>query len=128
MKATTINRRKSYKTNKVEKYTFYDYLCETFHLSGKLIALGLCSVALMVSILFFTTSVQGSSTPTYKYYTSLKVETGDTIWDLADEHISKEYDSIQEYIKEVEVINNIDADNITEGQILVFPYYSSELK
>ncbi len=64
----------------------------------------------------------------YKYYTSVEVKNGDTLWDIASEHITEEYDSLQEYVMEVKALNGLQGDSIKSGQNLVIPYYSLEMK
>jgi LysM repeat protein len=62
--------------------------------------------------------------PTYKYYTSIQIQSGDTLWELADNYISSEYNSINDYINEVKQLNSLETDDIHEGQYLTVPYYS----
>lgn len=65
----------------------------------------------------------------YKYYTSITVEYGDTLWAIADEHYTIGYDDHEEYIEEVMFINHIpDENDIVSGEVLVIPYYSDEVK
>lgn len=65
---------------------------------------------------------------TYKYYTDIRIHRGDTLWDIANEYMTEEYDSIDSYIDEVCRINSIYDNNIYYGQTLMIPYYSSEFK
>lgn len=66
--------------------------------------------------------------PTYKYYTSIRVSSGDTLWDIANEYRTEEYSSISSYISEVREINHLKSNQITEGMYLCVPYYSEECK
>ena len=59
-----------------------------------------------------------------KYFTSIQVECGDTLWEIAQEYITPEYASIQEYVDEVIAINHISENDITAGCYLVVPYYA----
>lgn len=63
----------------------------------------------------------------YKYYTSIIVEKGDTLYSIAEEHFMN-YSSIEEYVAEVAVINHLVDDKIIEGASLIIPYFSTELK
>ncbi|MDO4304379.1 MAG: LysM peptidoglycan-binding domain-containing protein [Bacillota bacterium] len=76
----------------------------------------------------FRTKAQGSDEEIlYKYYKSVVVEAGDTLWNYADEYGNKEhYRSHQDYIDEVMQMNGLTDDNITKGQHIILPYYSSE--
>ncbi|PXV95550.1 LysM domain-containing protein [Lachnotalea glycerini] len=61
-----------------------------------------------------------------KYYTSIQIQKGDTLWELADNYITSEYNSYNDYIDEVKNINSLESDKIHEGQYLTVPYYSSK--
>lgn len=59
-----------------------------------------------------------------KYYTCISVESGDSLWNIANEYMTDEYSSTQEYIDEVVSINNLtNASSITAGTNLLIPYY-----
>lgn len=63
----------------------------------------------------------------YKYYKSVMVQSGDTIWNYAEEYADEAYyDSYENYINEVVQINALCDEKITSGQYLILPYYSSE--
>ncbi len=70
----------------------------------------------------------GSEKLNFKYYTSITVESGDTLWDIADKYIDyNEYRDKNEYIKEVRSINHLSYNcDIQYGQILIVPYYSTQ--
>lgn len=65
---------------------------------------------------------------TYKYFTSVTVEYGDTLYTLAEEHTEGYNVEICDYIEEVMHINHLEDEVIQSGQSLVIPYYSDELK
>lgn len=63
----------------------------------------------------------------FKYYTDITVEAGESLWEIADEYMDVHYDSRESYIAEVCSINHLsDENDITAGQILIVPYFSSE--
>lgn len=64
----------------------------------------------------------------FKYYTSITVQYGETLWDIADDYIDyNQYKDKSVYIAEVQSINHLDNDTqIRAGQSLIVPYYSSE--
>lgn len=82
------------------------------------------------SLIFFSlrTKAQGNDEELmYKYYKSIVVENGETLWDYACQYgEAKYYDSCDDYIKEVISINSLTEDKITAGQHLILPYYSSQ--
>lgn len=60
----------------------------------------------------------------HKYYTSIQLRQGDSLWELAGEYASTDQ-SEQEFIDEVCEVNGISESNILHsGQYLVVPYYS----
>lgn len=71
-------------------------------------------------------SVRTSASDGFKYYTSITVESGDTLWDLADEYIDyAHYKDKNGYIAEVRSINHLNEKmDIMTGQRLIIPYYS----
>lgn len=59
-----------------------------------------------------------------KYYTSIQVQTGDTLWSYACQYGDRRYyESNGEYIEEVMEINSLRDENIAAGQYLILPYY-----
>ncbi len=63
-----------------------------------------------------------------KYYTSIRVESGDTLWSIADEYIADFNLSKEDYIKEICQLNHISEDDIHAGAYIIIPYYSHEVK
>lgn len=63
-----------------------------------------------------------------KYYVSIQVESGDTLWTIADEYIDGFNIEKTDYIEEICEINEISKDDIHAGDYIVVPYYSSEIK
>ncbi len=68
------------------------------------------------------------SNEVYKYYTSIQVESGDTLWGIADKYISLEHWNYDTYIEEVITLNHMNDEKIHAGQYLMIPYYSSDYK
>lgn len=73
-------------------------------------------------------ATSGTEVENYKYYTSIEVKYGDSLWTIAQEYVSEEYDSIDEYIDEVMEINHLKEEKISAGQYLIVPYYSAVFK
>lgn len=72
-------------------------------------------------------AIKSNASSGFKYYTSITVNTGDTLWNIADEYIDYDfYKNKNSYISEVKHINHLEEDTISAGQTLVVPYYSSE--
>lgn len=88
-------------------------------------------IAAICSINFFMINAKASSeqeTITYKYYTSITIEAGETLWDIAGTYMSDEFPSVEKYIDEVKNINQLKNDKIYAGENLIVPYYSCEYK
>lgn len=94
-----------------------------FAITASIVLLG---VLLGSNIMEIGKSKASDKQTTFKYYTSIKVEQGDTLWSIAKEHMGTEYASIQHYIDEVKQLNKLRVDDIHSGQYLMIPYYSSE--
>ena len=106
-----INRRESKRNQKIIAY------------STVLIAV----LAVTGSILFSSMKAQAApATPYYKYYTSIQIQKGDTLWSIADIYITDEYADKKSYIQEICSINHISEDDIHSGQYITVPYYSSD--
>lgn len=84
------------------------------------------SIAVVVTFGSFISVAKNKteSEPIYKYYTSIQIQSGDTLWGVADNYITTEYNSINDYIDEVKQLNCLKSDDIHEGQYLTVPYYS----
>lgn len=57
-----------------------------------------------------------------RFYTSIRIEPGDTLWEIASTY-KWEGESIQAYIDEVMEMNHLTSDRITAGQYLMIYYY-----
>ncbi len=74
-------------------------------------------LTVLMSCVFLAATVNGADTN--KTFTNIKVEKGDTLWDLA-----KEYNGggdIRSYIHEIQKVNNLSDSDIFEGDILKMP-------
>lgn len=73
-------------------------------------------------------ALKSNASSGFKYYTSVTVAAGETLWELADSYVDYDYyKSKNSYIAEVQQINHLDEQgSIAAGQVLILPYYSSE--
>lgn len=62
----------------------------------------------------------------FKYYKSVSVEKGDTLWNIANEHMNCDYKNAEEYIQEIMKVNGLNNEQITAGRYLIVPYFSSD--
>ena len=95
----------------------------------KIIFITIASVVLVASIVCGTILSQAknpeSNKVQYKYYKSITIEQGDTLWNLAKEYAC---DNVHDYIKEIKSLNGLTSETIHEGQHLVITYYDTEMK
>lgn len=96
---------------------------------AKLMIAGLSAALCMVCVFTLSyRSIRTSASSGLKYYTSVSVESGETLWSLADKYIDYNfYKDRNSYISEVKSINHLDDNGfIRAGQTLILPYYSRE--
>lgn len=96
-----------------------------------IIILIVCTVMIitfLISLISFSTQANDlEHASSYKYYKSIEISKGDTLWSIAKEHFDPEhYKDANEYINEVKRMNGLFSDEIQSGSHLIVPYYSSE--
>lgn len=95
---------------------------------GIILLFSIMSVLVISTIFFsFSSKASNSSNETcYKYYTSILIQDGDSLWSLAEENWDEHFPSKKAYIEEIKKTNNLSDDILISGQYLIIPYYSSE--
>ncbi|MCM1468464.1 MAG: LysM peptidoglycan-binding domain-containing protein [Alistipes sp.] len=64
----------------------------------------------------------------YRYYTSIEIKPGDSLWSIASVYCADMDMSVSDYIKEIKRLNRLSSDSITSGQYLTIIYASDEYK
>lgn len=59
-----------------------------------------------------------------KFYTAILVEEGDTLWSIADEYMTSEYNSRDSFMNEVRQMNHLTGSIIHTDSTLLIPYYA----
>lgn len=102
------------------------------HKSGLKVFTSLMSVlsaaVLIAGILFtdgFMSLAQDDFAETGKFYKSIVIEKGDTLWDIAEEYITDDYHTVEEYVSVLKDMNNLSGDKILAGDTLVVAYNAS---
>ncbi len=75
----------------------------------------------------FSSAKSDDSEVLYKYYKSIEIESGDSLWSIAKEYKSDDM-SVQEYIDELMKLNNLTDETIHSGRNLIVMYYDTEFK
>ena len=88
-----------------------------------LAALTATIVVISTIIIINTVTAQGDEMEKEKYYKSIMIEHGDTLWDIAKEYYDSSSYTIPEYIEELKSINGLDCDNIQSGSYIIVSYY-----
>lgn len=58
-----------------------------------------------------------------KYYTSIEIQKGDSLWSIAQSYMNDDYESIEDYVNELKTINKLNSDCINEAEYLTVAYY-----
>ena len=80
-----------------------------------------------VEHMLYMTSKASNEVNTYKYYTSIEVQKGDTLWTIAQQYADDDADYAS-YIEEVKEMNQLTSDTIHAGEYLTVSYSSNEFK
>lgn len=68
------------------------------------------------------------SNPYHKYYTSIQVKEGDSLWSIAENYKKHSGKSTSEYVAELKHMNSLTGDTIHAGNYLTVYYYDLEVK
>jgi hypothetical protein len=75
----------------------------------------------------FSSKAKDNTEELNKYYKSITIEYGSSLYSIACEYAEMSKGSIEDYINEVRSINHIKEDeDIYSGQNIIIPYYSYE--
>lgn len=86
----------------------------------------LISTILILSLGFITTKVTAEkSIQRDKTVISVRIEKGDSLWSIASNYITDEYENINDYITEIKKSNGLVTDTIHEGRYIIVPYYTT---
>jgi len=114
-----------YKTGKRKNQLFF---ANRAHISAICISFIIMFLIICSGIIIANAAVSDDAkSDQFKYYTSINIEKGDTLWSIASEYVSGTK-TISNYVNELKEINNLQTDCIYQGQNLIVYYYSSEQK
>lgn len=97
--------------------------------------IGIAAVLLVITGVIIGSSLLASSKASasnedvyYKYYTSIEVQPGDTLWSIADTYRNEDTEDREAYIEELVSMNNLKNETIHAGDYITVAYYSNEFK
>lgn len=89
----------------------------------------ICLIVLSLAILLGSSicafASASSKEELHKYYTSMQVESGDTLWDIAEEYVVEGTMSREDFIREVTELNHLSDGQIHSGDYIVITYYAA---
>ena len=94
--------------------------------------IGLVVVAVVLALLIWyfagfrsisEVEAKDSASSHQRYYTAVEIEEGDTLWGIADEYMTEEYEDRDSFIEEVCEMNHITGHVIRTGSTILVPYY-----
>ena len=80
------------------------------------------AVAGLISVCGTTLASAAPDHEYVRYYTSIRIEQGDTLWSIAQEY-KLDSESTQHYVDEVMEMNSLSSEQITAGKSLMIYYY-----
>lgn len=99
---------------------------------GKILMALTSAVMIMASCfgnsLFNSMAQEEQRTELYRYYKSITIESGDSLWSIADEYNTHYSMDNREYVHELKKMNCLREDTIHTGQYLTVLYFSEEKK
>ena len=73
--------------------------------------------------LMYVMAEEDADTTPEKYYTSIHLEEGDTLWSIAQTYCADSEESVEEYVRELRQMNSLSDDHIDAGHYLTVRYY-----
>lgn len=90
-------------------------------ISVSIIILVICCMGIC---LFKTDSVASSHINREKCYKSIKIQAGDSIWNIAMENYTNDWESLESYIEEIKEFNGLKGEEINYDNYISIPYYT----
>ena len=84
------------------------------------------TVFVILTVMLFlpgkTAAAKNEPTGTYRIL-SVEIESGDSLWSIATEYFTEDFDSIPSYIREIKRMNGMTSDALYAGDYIVVPCY-----
>lgn len=88
-----------------------------------IIVITVCAI-LLLNKNVASADVNGEVPQLKKYYKTITIESGDTLWSIAKEYKSGSYKNTKEYVNELMSMNQLTSDEIISGQKLLVAYFA----
>lgn len=95
---------------------------EKFILIAAAVLIALC-ISVMIGTRLVKAEDENLAPAPARYYRSIEISLGDTLWDIAEEYKEGTGMETAEYVRELMEMNGLDSDRIHEGQYLTVAYY-----
>ncbi len=88
----------------------------------------LITVGTMVFGTCFSLAKDSKTESAYKYYTSITIQEGDSLWSIAEQYKTEHYESTKAYVDELIILNDLTSETIHAGQHLMVAYFDTQYK
>ena len=92
--------------------------------------IALVMVVMIMSCFFGKTLVMANEecddTAYNRYYTTIEVEKGDTLWSIAKTYYHHSGMSVREYVSELKLVNGMVSDEICAGDMISVEYFAEK--
>lgn len=114
----------NYRSSKRRREVFLKKICIAFALAAVIMTGSIIGGSRLVS----AHERSSADTVEYRYYKSIEVKNGDSLWTIAKRYMNDDYDSVYDYIDDLKEINHLSSDRIHAGQYLTVSYYDTEIR
>ena len=85
-------------------------------------------VCISFGVLLVSAHEKSDNKAVYTYYKSIEIQPGDTLWDIAEQTMPDNQDSVAEYVQHLKDMNNLSSDKIYAGQNLIISYRDTDYR
>lgn len=85
----------------------------------------ICTI-IMTTILVSAKGTNGTINNPIKSYISIKITSNNTLWNIADEYMNRDYYDYNTYVNEVISINNLNNTTIYAGEQIIIPIINNQ--